>query len=256
MLNKQSILGYSKGSPYANSPFLDIFTPEGVIDMSKTDKDLLGIDETGHTQMMKANSKNPYLFPGQNVREIPMQDGGSMNPYAQQALSYIFDDEEEEEVAPPSQDEELVEEKNARIAMVNDDQSDLAMEQAMMENPYRSRQQDNWGDGLDLNVPYTQENLHMQPQGMVGERGQQIISDISSSLGYVPKFNSIRRTPEKQQELINQGLGVKNSYHLTGDAVDMKPADWNRLTDERKNHFRSNYDVVYHNNHYHIEPKD
>lgn len=76
MIDLKSILGYSKGSPYANNPFLDIFTPEGLIDMSNTPKDLLGIDNKGNKKKMKANNKNPYKFEGDMVREVPMQTGG------------------------------------------------------------------------------------------------------------------------------------------------------------------------------------
>lgn len=70
------MLGYSKGSPYANDPFLDIFSPQGLIDMSNTEIDLIGIDEKGNKKLMKAGRKNPYKFKGKVIREIPMQAGG------------------------------------------------------------------------------------------------------------------------------------------------------------------------------------
>lgn len=76
----KSMLGYSRNSPYKNDPFIDIFTPEGMIDMSNTDKDLVGIDEYGNTQLMLANSGNPYMFPGQQVREIPISKAGGLSP--------------------------------------------------------------------------------------------------------------------------------------------------------------------------------
>ena len=75
----KSMLGYSRNSPYKNDPFIDIFTPEGLIDMSNTDKDLIGIDEHGNTQLMLANSGNPYMFPGQQVREIPVSKLGGLS---------------------------------------------------------------------------------------------------------------------------------------------------------------------------------
>lgn len=73
-MDYKSKLGYSKGSPYANNPFLDIFTPEGVIDMSNTPQDVLGIDEYDNAIMMKANDPSPYQFQGQMVREIPLTE--------------------------------------------------------------------------------------------------------------------------------------------------------------------------------------
>lgn len=76
MMDLQSILGYSKGSPYANNPYLDIHTPEGLIDMSNTPFDLLGVDNLGNKKRMKAGRKNPYKFEGSIVRETPMQKGG------------------------------------------------------------------------------------------------------------------------------------------------------------------------------------
>lgn len=71
-----SLLGYSKGSPYAHNPYLDIHTPEGLIDMSNTPFDLIGIDNLGNKKKMKAGAKNPYRFEGNVVREIPMKKGG------------------------------------------------------------------------------------------------------------------------------------------------------------------------------------
>src|SRR6185369_12101840 len=78
-----STLGYSKNSPYINNPYLDINTPEGYIDMSNTNMDLLGIDNTGQVQHMKAGRKKPYRFRGSRIREIPYQAGGRTPIYTQ-----------------------------------------------------------------------------------------------------------------------------------------------------------------------------
>lgn len=193
-----------------------------------------------------------------NLKQFQM--GG--NPY-QSALQFIFDDEDEGDDPAPTpqseQDEPRVDQKNSQISQDNgNEDKELAMQQAMMSsNPYSSPvdDDDNYGDGLDLTDQSYTGQLQSGQFSQAGQRGRQIIGEISSSLGYTPQFNSILRTPAQQEKLINQGLGVKNSYHLSGDAVDMKPADWNRLPDEKKMHFRANYDVIYHNNHYHIEPK-
>lgn len=89
----------------------------------------------------------------------------------------------------------------------------------------------------------------------IGPKGLEIGNTVTQMLGYTPTFNSIYRTSGQQKKLIEQGYGAKNSYHLTGNAIDMKPKDWNNLTKEQQKELRSKYDVVYHNNHYHLEPK-
>lgn len=103
-MDYKSIMGYANGSPYRNNPYLDIETPEGLITMENTPIDLLGIDNTGHTQVMKAGRKNPYKFKGDVVTEIPMQQGGMTD-----LLSYLFEDDEEEKpqsgnTAPSTED--------------------------------------------------------------------------------------------------------------------------------------------------------
>ncbi len=75
-MDLQSMLGYAYNSPFRNSPYLDIQTPEGLITMENTPIDLLGVDNLGNVKKMKAGKKNPYKFPGNQVREIPMQTGG------------------------------------------------------------------------------------------------------------------------------------------------------------------------------------
>ena len=85
-MDLQSILGYSDGSPFSDNPYLDINS--GVIDMSNTPIDLLGIDNMGNKQRMKANTKTPYKFPGSKVREIPMKSGG---PSASKAAEMLRD---------------------------------------------------------------------------------------------------------------------------------------------------------------------
>lgn len=76
-MDLQSILGYQRGSPYAGNPYLDINTPTGLIDMSNTPIDLIGIDNKGNKKKMKAGRRNPYKFEGDVVREYRMQQGGA-----------------------------------------------------------------------------------------------------------------------------------------------------------------------------------
>lgn len=76
MTDLKSLYGYRAGSPFISNPYLDIETPEGLIDMEATPFDLLGIDNLGVVKHMKAGRKRPYKFRGTKVREIPMQKGG------------------------------------------------------------------------------------------------------------------------------------------------------------------------------------
>lgn len=85
MIDYKSILGYQKGSPYANNPYLDINSPNGLISMENTPHDVLGRDNKGNIQRMKAGRKKPYKFSGNIVRETPIRQKGGMlsayNPY-------------------------------------------------------------------------------------------------------------------------------------------------------------------------------
>lgn len=416
-MDKQSILGYAYNSPFRNRPYLDINTPDGLITMENTPVDLLGIDELGHTQHMKAGSKNMYQFPGTKVREIPMQPGGlfqsnktayvdsvfaanknlewvrrlyeknpqtvqipgqpyssthfmqsgrSMvyptvanvngqlqylgsdarryadstktgikfpndqqaqwfgenykigtgvlpnfakggptphkacemlrdgtangkkltakqkryfgflcgktkkqeggNPYQMggitkaQMFNFLFDDEEDtptkkEEVPTAPSTEEIEEPKNTN--QESEQLYQMALDVAMQGfagNPYRNRE----GRQQRQGNPYADQILSSGQFGdqNVGEYGRQIYGDLVNSLGYKPTVSSIFRSKEQNDALIAAGKpAVKNSWHLTGNAVDVKPVDWHKLSNEQQAYYRSRYDVVYHDNHYHIEPK-
>lgn len=89
----------------------------------------------------------------------------------------------------------------------------------------------------------------------IGEHGMKIINYITDNLSYKPEFNSIYRDNDQQKELNRSGVGAKRSWHERGDAVDLKPKDWNNLPTTARNTIKKNYDVIFHNNHYHIEPK-
>lgn len=161
-MNK-SVMGYRRDSPYKNDPFIDIFTPGGLIDMSNTDKDLIGIDEYGNKKKMKARTKNPYQFEGQTVREIPMQQGGSIrNPYMQQGgiqdlYNYLFEEDEPQGEEPLQTTAPDTEEVDARTAELDRREQELAQKeeynQAMMlamqngENPFEMQQRQIAGQG-------------------------------------------------------------------------------------------------------------
>lgn len=249
-----SRLGYALGSPYSNNPYLDIQTPEGLITMANTPIDLLGIDNLGNTKKMKAGAKKQYKFPGTQVREIPLS-----NPYqkggmtSKQMFDFLFEDEEEGPNPPPKaptvEDVEQVQDFGDQRRFADQENEMLAMQYGMGNPYYSKRSQGN---------PYAGE---VKSSGMfgsdnIGEYGKQIYGNLASDLGYAPTVNSIFRSREQQDALIASGApAVKNSWHLTGNAVDLKPEDWHKLSDEQQLFYRQNYDVIYHNNHYHIEPK-
>ena len=265
MIDLQSILGYSQGSPFAGNPYLDIHTPEGLIDMSNTPIDLMGIDNKGNKKKMKAGRKNPYRFDGDIVREIP-----TGNPYQKggitgsQMFKFLFDDEE---AAPKAQvptapsaaevpNNQPSEEDIARQQM-DEEQYNMAMDvvnSGRIGNPYLKGSK-----GLgDITGNYSGDILSSGQFGSknVGAYGKQIYGEVASLLGYKPVVNSIYRSEAQNNALIAAGApAVKNSWHLTGNAIDLKPADWYKLSNEQQAYIYQKYDVVHHNNHFHIEPK-
>mgnify|MGYP006326835807 FL=1 len=255
----KSILGYSNNSPYRNSPYLDIQTPEGLITMENTSIDLMGIDNLGNVKKMKAGRKKPYKFEGDIVREIPhnpYQMGGMSKS---QLFNFIFDDEEEipkKENIPTAPSVEEVEQQQPQTQRVDSDEELIsAIMNEERGNPYKTSHQER--TSVQGN-PYVGEILSSGQFGNknVGNYGKQIYGQLANDLGYKPVVNSIFRSKEQNEALRAKGLpAAKNSWHLTGNAIDLKPSDWHRLSDEKQKYYRTNYDVVYHNNHYHIEPK-
>jgi len=282
-MDYKSILGYASGSPFNNAPYLDIQTPEGLITMENTPFDLMGIDNLGNVKHMKAGRKKPYKFAGSMVREIPKG-----NPYqrggmsAKQLFDFLFDDDESEEVkqavptAPTTEEIDIqsqMDELNAQRRQFQDEQDAfMAMQYGMTEmpqrgNPYSSRRSQSQipmnqipiNNQTPMNQnPYTGEIISSGQFGNqnVGNWGRQIYGQLASDLGYVPVVNSIYRSRAQQDALIAAGKpAAKNSWHLTGNAIDLKPQDWHKLSNEQQANYRKNYDVIYHDNHYHIEPK-
>lgn len=257
-MDLQSILGYANNSPYRNSPYLDIQTPEGLITMENTPVDLLGIDNLGNVKKMKAGRKKPYKFEGNIVREIPgnpFQAGGMTR---KDLFNFIFDDEEEPVKAkvPIAPSAEEIEESPQQAPKVDSDEELInAIMTEERGNPYKTSHRDR--TSVQGN-PYVGEILSSGQFGdkNVGEYGRQIYGQLANDLGYKPVVNSIFRSKQQNDALIANGKPAsKNSWHLTGNAIDLKPSDWHRLSSEKQQYYRMNYDVIYHNNHYHIEPK-
>lgn len=187
-----------------------------------------------------------------------MQMGG--NPYSKQMFDFIFDDEEETVIqkptAPSVEEVDLqvgIEDLQNQQRMFESQQNDVLAMEVAQGNPYTRRQpQQSQAQEFAGNIlssgQFGAQNI--------GNFGRQIYSKLASDLGYAPTANSIYRSKEQQDALIAAGApAAKNSWHLTGNAIDLKPTDWHRLSDEQQQFYRTNYDVVYHNNHYHIEPK-
>lgn len=254
MIDKKSILGYANGSPYRKNKSIQINSPEGLIDMGNTSIPLYAEDETGYSKYLPPYS-GMHQFPGKRIVERrfhnnPYQKGGNV-------YDFLFEDDEDdedtkdntyEEDEPPVTAPSTEELPQYQQSMEDDSEYQMSLMMAMQSynDPFASRKQyqsSPHGSEIMSSGKYGNQN--------VGEYGRQIYGQLSEDLGYSPVANSIYRDPSQNTAV----GGVKNSYHLTGNAIDLKPADWNKLTKEKQAFYRNNYDVVYHNNHYHIEPR-
>jgi len=158
-MDLQSILGYSKNSPYINNPYLDIHSPEGLIDMSNTAIDLIGIDNQGNKKKMKAFNKNPYKFNGDVIREIPYQRGGNV-------YDFLFkDDEEDNDKSLEKDADKPSAPSTAEIPQISNDEyeSTLAMAMQSYNDPFLNRRQfQSIPHGLDANISSEDMNIVTQ----------------------------------------------------------------------------------------------
>lgn len=226
--------------------------------MSETEMDLLGMDETGDIKLMKAGSKNPYKFKGKTVREIPLSNPYQMGGFTYSDLfNFLFEGDDEKSTsqqvptAPSTEevDEDLYRSQRKKL---DDEYSYYESLLTATSNPYRVQSRPN------NQSSYTGEILSSGQYGNqnVGDYGKEIYGNLATDLGYAPVANSIFRSKQQQEALIASGApAAKNSWHLSGNAIDLKPADWNKLSKSQQQFYKTNYSVVYHNNHYHIEPK-
>lgn len=121
-----SLLGYSQGSPFAGNPYLDIHSPKGLIDMSRTPMDIIGTDEKGNQKYMKAFSKNPYKFKGKVIREVPVKQMGGMIDFLMEQ-DQPEQEEEEEDVIEQTDNQDvtspnLLKKLSMSIAMGEDEE--------------------------------------------------------------------------------------------------------------------------------------
>lgn len=82
-------------------------------------------------------------------------------------------------------------------------------------------------------------------------------NDINDALGGDVTFNSVHRSDANNKAV----GGVANSYHTLGAAIDIKPADWERLPEAKQQEILKKFnakviDETADKNHYHIEPID
>lgn len=214
-MDLQSLLGYSKNSPYANNPYLDIFTPEGLIDMSNTPIDLIGIDNLGNKKKMKAGRKNPYKFDGSVVREIPMQTGGNIYQQGgmsrEQILSFLYEDDKEDEKSPataPAQEEVQTQTQSQEQQVESPDEDyELALSIANQSgNPYE--------------IP-ADEQLKGNPYKYVADLSQYgtAYKDIDKNVADATK-ELLARFPNLQLTSGRRSWGDKDA-HPIGRAVDL-----------------------------------
>lgn len=203
-----SILGYSKGSPYAHNPYLDIHTPEGLIDMSNTPIDLIGIDNLGNKKKMKAGSKNPYKFEGDLVREIPFGNIYQQGGFSKQDLfNFLFEEEPKKqivsgevaqpEITPDEQVSKEIPDSDYEIALqIANNIGDSTPEMEFPEgNPYGVKSERNPYKPTGKESPNALATLQeFQPQG----------------------FTNLGIWPSKQHMLQNP-----KSDHNTGRALDL-----------------------------------
>lgn len=259
---------FKKSNPNFNpNNFIGDVKPsvQNQVDASKLNPfDMKSLNKEQYKEFMRGErlQQRTYNNPFEN---LPLQAiGGMINPYKQiipqETNKYTGDDYEDDyddEDMYESDDMTNYDANTEKDNIINDKIRELDEKNKMISS-LQSINKDNdiQQSALSVvNMPSFRENNLNNPNNGAGVLGKQIIEDITNGLGYTPQFNSIFRDQNKQAELVKRGIGVKNSFHLTGDAVDMKPADWNKLSDENKYSLKSRYDVITHNNHTHIEPK-
>ncbi len=190
-----SQLGYSKGSPYRSRDFINIHTPEGLIDMTNTDIPLIATDETGYTKLLQPYS-GMHQFRGTKVKEVPMQKGGYN---LKQIYDYLFDDEEDQQQdpLPPQEPDQDVLETESRLQPDNSTY-EMAMgiynESSSERSKYRGK--------------YLESSQNLPPRG-VNPYLQQTQADLMS----IFNLSNLGIWGDKAHQ-------ARKSDHNTGDAQD------------------------------------
>ncbi len=242
-MDLQSILGYSKGSPFANNPYLDINTPEGLIDMSNTDIDLWGIDNKGNRKKMKAGRKKPYQFPGDQVREIPVaQQGKLVNPFGDPRDLVTRNSSESTQAPVIPKQEELAQQQLKRI-----------QDQAVYLNQAKVPTAAQRATSVAKNKAYAAAN----PYAKVNEQGDLVPKQYDRSIAGTPDYGSQAGRNDKALDhamgaidaaslvmpagqLIGKGLkaagkylteqtALKNAYKLNPFAFKPNPESYYRM---------------------------
>lgn len=194
---------------------IDAFISQNLADFNKK---LFGErdEQTGYYDEVDNEDESGVESTDEITPDEPMEDTGPESMSPEDIYDYLFGPEDQRPYSPVQSDDEQV------------------------SQPYN-------GDIRSSGTFGTQN---------IGNQGKQIYGEVANFLGYSPVANSIYRSKEYNDKLIAQGKPAsKNSYHLSGNAVDFKPSDWNKLSAQQKAYMKKNYDVIYHDNHYHVEPK-
>jgi len=225
---KKSLLGYRDDSPYRDLPYIDINTPQGIIDMSGTGIFLKAKDNTGYSTVLPPYS-GQHKFKGNTVRESPLgktrnkinnftnkintmnnymplkfkyQTGGEQDQIAQVIQAYAqATGTNPDEIMQQLQGMSPQEQQQAIQAMMQELQGGQGGGQ-------EEQQMAQYGGGYG-NPQYYQEGgmpqEQMQPQGGGDDEIMQIVQAYAQMMGVDP--NEIMEKlqalpPEQQQEVI------------------------------------------------------
>ena len=233
-----SKMGYRFDSPFQNAKQLTINTPNGVIDMSKTPRDLFAQSDNGYETFLKAGSGLHY-FPGAKyVTEHRMQSGGNQDQIQQiiQAFFQIKQVPEQEQQQflqqfqslPPEKQQEMIQQMAQVVQEAQEQDPNAQIQQAMQMggyyNPYSTQfngtqeSPDHGGFkktkplGYDYSNPYTQ---YMQQGGaQQGNEQEQIMQMIAQAL------QQGKKPEEILQALVQSGVPQEQAQQMIQEVIE------------------------------------
>lgn len=204
----KSYMGYRKGSPYEDDPFIDIFSPDGIIDMSDTRKDLLGIDNLGNRKIMKGGRREPYYFNGNIVREIPLDQMAKGGLTAAKAKEMLRDG--------TAQGHKLTNKQKRYFRAISHGWKPKRQEGGEMENPYAQQ----WLDFL------FEEDQPIVQQEQIAEESPEI--DLAE---FEREKQKIKEEQEYNMALAIAMQGTDNPYEMNFD--QQRGLNLNNFTKEK-----------------------